>query len=60
MNRMAGKNLRLVLTLTLIFGILWVIYIIARIVWPLPADIFADKTVEPITPELRIDIAEEL
>ena len=60
MNKLTTRNLRLVLILTSISGVLWIIYIAARTLQPPPVNIFAGKTVEPLNLELRIDTAEEL
>lgn len=54
------KNLRLAITLTLISGAFLMIYLGARITWPLQRELFSGKTVEPLTPGLQIDVAEEL
>lgn len=60
MKNKVEKNLRLAIMLTIISGAFLLIYLGARIASPLRRDLFSGKTIEPLTPGLRLDVVEEL
>lgn len=54
------RDLAVIIILTLITAFAWVGFRETHLFRKPPQDSFVNKTVKPISPELRIDIAQEL